>query len=332
MSSGIPMVYDTLGTQFTFETAGMFTLKAKSKKGETLAIKNGQKIQVNLSTDKSDEKFNFYQLNEQTGDWTYNFNDFETSNNERYTENKRLIKPTKSTTKNPFVLDLSFDLSNYPELEPFNGIMWEYTGNNDSLDPRINNKFKSKWTKFDLTPTKENAYEYFLKMSNKRNSFVTKVKAILNGEDLDLAIAKYNKAKIEFEKKVENLQKPFIRSVEIGGFGTYNYDYVYHIDNPAKIIADFEFETESEKDHALVIVIYEKEDVVVNYPKDKWELFSLDKSSSPKIIAILPENKIAVYKGSMENVYKHSKFTFKMETLPNKVNNKVDILKAIQSI
>jgi len=332
ISSGIPMGYDTLGEKYTFETAGMFTLKANNSKDEPLKIKQGKQIKVNLASDKKDEQFNFYQLNEQTGDWTYENNKTSIKENKNYTQQPKLIKPTKCTTENPFILDFDFDLSNYSELDVFKGIVWEYTGKHDSLDPMKNKISKTKWTDFSLTPTNEKAYEYFLKMSNKTKSFTTKVKAILEGEDFKLALETFNNKKIELEKKIEDLQKPIIRSVDIAGFGTYNYDYIYHIEESAPIVADFKFDSDSDKEHARVMVLYEDDDAVVSYAKSDWSKFGLNKKTHPKIFAILPQNKIAVFKGNVKSIFDKTKYTFKMKTLSSTINSKVDLLKAIQNI
>ena len=71
LASGIPMQYDTLGESYTFKTAGMFTLEATVKDNHVY-IKEGESIAMNLASDKSkQEPFNFYALNESTGDWTF---------------------------------------------------------------------------------------------------------------------------------------------------------------------------------------------------------------------------------------------------------------------
>jgi len=332
ISSGIPMNYDTLGEKHTFETAGMFTLKANNTKGEPLKIKENAQIKVNLASDKKDENFNFYHLNEQTGEWTFKENKTEIRENKDYVSKPKIIKPTKCSNKDPFILDFDFDLSNYAELDVFKGIVWEYTGNHDSLNPVKNKISNIKWTDFSLKPTNEKAYEYFLTMRNKRKTFTTKVKAILEGEDFELAMKKFNTSKIDREKKIESLQKPIVRSVNIEGFGTYNYDYIYHIDAPAPIVADFEFDTDSEKEHARIMVLYEDDDVVVSYAKSDWNKFGLNKKSHPKIFAILPNNKIAVFKGNVKQILNKTKYTFRMKTLSSIIHSKVDLLKAIQSI
>lgn len=67
--SGIPMKYDSAGTQYNFETAGMFELRG-SQNGEELCIKDGKQVLVDLKSTYGDG-FNNYLLDIETGDWAY---------------------------------------------------------------------------------------------------------------------------------------------------------------------------------------------------------------------------------------------------------------------
>lgn len=334
LASGIPMEYDTLGAEYTFESAGMFTLKGACQ-NKPVYVKDGVSIAVNLASDKSgDEPFNFYALNENTGDWTYEHTNSPVRGNPKFDPSNYIPPRPEPVSDDAFVIDVNFDLSNYAELAIFSGIVWEYTGTNDSLDPRKNRGVGStKWTEFDLEPTHEKAYEYYMTMSNSTKSFTTKVKAALDGEDMDLAMNAFKEAKLEAAKKMDELQKPYIRSVEIAGFGTYNYDYIYKIDAPTQMIADFDFgKFNSEKDHAMVAVIYEDEEVVVNYPKDKWNLFGINTAAEAKIIAILPNNQLAVCNEPVSDCYGKKNHTFKMKVLDKKVEHKDALLDVLASL
>ncbi|MHB1277611.1 MAG: hypothetical protein ACYC1Q_04370 [Bacteroidia bacterium] len=63
--SGIPMHYDSAGTNYYFQTAGMTELRA-FQGDEELVLEAGKKIQIDLQS-QVDGTFNLYQLNEQTG-------------------------------------------------------------------------------------------------------------------------------------------------------------------------------------------------------------------------------------------------------------------------
>lgn len=334
LASGIPMDYDTLGESYTLESAGMFTLGGTCNDAPVF-VKDGATIEMNLASDKgSDQPFNFYEMDPETRDWTYEHSNSPVSPNPEFDPATYTPPKPEQVSEDAFVLDVNFDLSNYEELTVFSGIVWEYTGTEDSLDPR-NNKLvqREKWTEFDLDPTHEQAYEYYMTMSNDKASFTTKVKAALDGEDLDLAMEQFCEKKVEIAKKMDELQKPYIRSVEIGGFGTYNYDYIYKIEAPHQLIADFDFgDDDVDKERAMVAVVYEDQEVVVNYPKNKWNLFGLNTQAEAKIIAILPGNRMAVCNEDVTDCYGKDKHTFKMDVLDETIDSRASLIDALASI
>ncbi|OIQ32613.1 MAG: hypothetical protein BM555_04830 [Crocinitomix sp. MedPE-SWsnd] len=331
MASGIPMEYDSAGTSNHFESAGMFSLDARVKKKKVF-LKEGESIKVNLASDKNDQ-MNFYELDEKTGDWTYDPAPVTPIANPSFDRSKYPIKPVKRN-KNAFVLDLDFDLSDFDELEAFSGIVWEYSGDHDSLDPRKNPVVSStEWTDFDLEPTYDEAFEYWLVMNrNRKLTYKTKVKAALQGEDFENAMAQYKDKKIEIAAKRDSLKKPFIRSVEIGGFGTFNCDYIHSMMDPEEMIADFDFGSEDLKARSAVFVMYPETEVVVNYYQPPYTMFALDKAQPYEILAILPGNKVAAYKGDATKSYGKSEFTFKMDIVAEGVQTKADFERTIAGL
>jgi hypothetical protein len=67
--SGIPMGYDSAGTHYDFETAGMFELRGMQD-GKSVCIKDGKAVGVDLKSHFG-EGFNNYNLDETTGEWDY---------------------------------------------------------------------------------------------------------------------------------------------------------------------------------------------------------------------------------------------------------------------
>lgn len=329
IGSGIPMTYDTLGEHYTFESAGMFTVRGFFN-GEDAYVKDGKAIDVNLASDKN-EKFNFYELDESTGDWSYEKNSTP-EENPKFDPSVYPVQPEK-VNEDAFVLDLNLDHSDFKELDHFSGIVWEYIGEDDSLDPRKNKWINSAgFDDFSLTPT-ERTFEYYLTMKNKKRSFTTKVRAALTGDDFDEAMSDFGDKRKELAQRMDRLQKPFIRSVSISGFGTYNYDYYHQMKEPEKILADFDFgKHNSEKENALVVVIYPEREVVVNYPMSQWNLFALDKTADPKLMAILPDNKVAVCQSNLSASYGKEKYTYSMQVLDKRLKDKSDLVDVISSL
>ncbi len=64
--SGIPMTYDSAGTKYHFESAGMLEIRA-FQDGKEVQI--NKEIEVNFASDYGDTKYNFYKLDESKDNW-----------------------------------------------------------------------------------------------------------------------------------------------------------------------------------------------------------------------------------------------------------------------
>lgn len=69
--SGIPMDYDSAGANYTFTSAGMFEIDAKSK-DKQLYLKGGEKIDLEFNS-LSASTYNFYEYDTTDNEWTYQF-------------------------------------------------------------------------------------------------------------------------------------------------------------------------------------------------------------------------------------------------------------------
>ena len=70
IASGIPMAYDSAGTAYNLETAGMFDIRGHQH-GEPVFIKPGQNLQVELASKSGDDRFNQYYLDTAARNWQY---------------------------------------------------------------------------------------------------------------------------------------------------------------------------------------------------------------------------------------------------------------------
>jgi hypothetical protein len=68
--SGIPMTYDSAGTKYTFESAGMFDLTGFSG-DKAIKIAEGKSLKVNMSSIYKEEKYNKYRLDTVSKTWVY---------------------------------------------------------------------------------------------------------------------------------------------------------------------------------------------------------------------------------------------------------------------
>lgn len=68
--SGIPMTYDSAGTQYHFESAGMFEIKG-FQNHEEVFIREASPVNILFASKWQGERFNIYKLNDNSGDWSY---------------------------------------------------------------------------------------------------------------------------------------------------------------------------------------------------------------------------------------------------------------------
>lgn len=70
IASGIPMGYDSAGTKYTLESAGMFDIKG-TQNGQPVFIKKDKTVEVELASANSEDRFNQYYLDTVKKNWQY---------------------------------------------------------------------------------------------------------------------------------------------------------------------------------------------------------------------------------------------------------------------
>ena len=208
--SGITMVYDSASHQYDFQTAGMFEFRAYQD-GKALKFAKDKKVQVSMATDKKDNNYNFYRLNDDGANWTY----LSSSHNEhsilpasfmqsagiKNTEvaaaqqefMEEPIAPNKLDESRP-VWDLSFDLNEHPELLGLAGLMWQYAGDDASKDPSANkNLLKTKWNKVSIRPMANRKGAFYVDLSFGSVKMSTEARPVLQGKPYEKAYEDYTK-------------------------------------------------------------------------------------------------------------------------------------------
>jgi len=70
MLSGIPMTYDSAGTEYTFESAGMIEIYGYQN-GQPIELANDKPIRIEMHPKDGSSRFNLYELDTSSGDWEY---------------------------------------------------------------------------------------------------------------------------------------------------------------------------------------------------------------------------------------------------------------------
>lgn len=70
MLSGIPMTYDSAGTEYTFESAGMIEIYGYQN-GQPIELANDKPIRIEMHPKDGSNRFNLYELDTSSGYWEY---------------------------------------------------------------------------------------------------------------------------------------------------------------------------------------------------------------------------------------------------------------------
>lgn len=146
--SGIPMNYDTAGTTFQFESAGMFEISA-SQHDKALALKQGKEITVNMISYNAENYFNVYFLDTVQRQWVYDAANTRSCKEQLAEVTERsmpalepaatevhLAKPQKADpAQSNFVIDYKKD--EFPELAVYDSVRFEISPDEKNFDPKL---------------------------------------------------------------------------------------------------------------------------------------------------------------------------------------------------
>ncbi|MCC5923322.1 MAG: hypothetical protein JJT77_06025 [Crocinitomicaceae bacterium] len=226
--AGIPMDHDG----GAFESGGMIELRAE-RNGEIIAIRSENPIQVALSLTKPSDGFQFYQLNDLSGEWqSYPATFTDRSNDKNISENanneaaQKLLSTNKQIqseiqsiqqeiSQNPLpkkeayqlpidkdrIFKIEYDAYEFPELAALGkNVEFEALPN----QPQYNAMFEQSWSYFDL---KEQGGSFSVVFGDNQKKMTLKVRPVLKGEALVAALSAYTTAKQEVEQKHRRWQE-----------------------------------------------------------------------------------------------------------------------------
>lgn len=153
----------------------------------------------------------------------------------------------------------------------------------------------------DATIPMKDSNEYQLVLINKEKEYRTYI--YLDGKTKQL-VTEYNAKKLERKQKETNRQEEqnkLIRSFAINNFGIYNWDRFYKDENEllVRCEASFNFNVRDEfTDIPVFLITGENKNVVIYFYDGAFDKFYFNPTLYNKLIAILPDNKIAVFEDS----------------------------------
>lgn len=333
---GIPMEYDTAGTQQVLQTAGMFNVQAFSGK-EEIQIANGKSIQVSLLAKDDGADYNFYAFDEKAGNWVYTgksvnkpAHHLKEDSTQTASVPREPIAPHKYDPNLP-VIDMDIDVKEYPELASLRGLMWQYAGPDAAKEAAKNDWiFKHKWKKIAVEVLDPAASTFTLILTDGKSDFKTVITPVLGGKAFEKAMAQYQAQKAAYEEKYSKElkdkaanSKMVYRVFGITRTGTYNCDRIYYDDSTVTINASFitddpEF---GKKDSDKIFMVSGGMRTVYKFSKKDWGRLKYIARDQKALVAILSNGKIAVFSNQdfltkvTPEIVSSGKYTFDLKTV-----------------
>lgn len=309
--SGIVMQEAKTGR--SMETAGMFEIRGEQN-GQEIFIAPDKSLEVRLASFTEGDHFHDFQLNEETGEWKLLSENIPLVENKTRKAKLRQLdealpeEPIRPKTRNnkAFVFDLDLDYRKYPELQSFEGVIWEYAGNGKN-DPKKNPEvFQKDWDDVQLKPSNKRG-KYMLVISNDTESFSTLVQPVLTGKNYKRALAKfeqsfekYERAKVAQKAERQRLanEAAFQRTLQVNEFGFRNCD-IWSEPGRTKCLANFVVPKSSgyvaSVNKATFFLIEGSNRRVIRYYGNDTHKFSFDSNTPSAVVAVLPNDQVAVF-------------------------------------
>lgn len=208
--SGIPMTYDSAGTRYHFETAGMLEILAFSE-GKPVYVNPEAKIKVDMLSSNPGDHFNVYYLDTLKKNWTYISRDtsyvtLKTSVAAPFTANDSIVVPEpRKVDPELYNFDIAFDRASFPELAVFEKVRFEVCEDDKGFDPKYAAR---EWESAEIRKGSD-AKHYLVTFTAGEESHTFKARPVFEGADFakakklyDTRFTVYNK-ELKFRKDRE---------------------------------------------------------------------------------------------------------------------------------
>ncbi len=292
--SGIPMAYDSAGYQSDLISGGMFKIDGEQS-GKTVNIAPNKRLKINLASSNPQETFNFYKLDEKSGDWAY--------------ETTKKASPVpgapvedvveKVVIKQPYNLDLKvkFDAKRYPELTSDDILSWEVPAT--ELTQTQINELQSEVVKAEIAQATSKGH-YSLKLEGKKFNYTVDARPVTfdnppsNAKSIRNNMHQDEKDMEEY-KELANADQ-LIRSIDIKGFGVYNWDIMYH-DGSIATEVDLDIAGSNDEKYASFFFVSPKDKRII--PMKRKGLIRISKIIPACIIAITKNKEVFTVRNNM---------------------------------
>lgn len=237
IASGIPMTYDSAGTQYHFESAGMFDIKA-SQNGEEVFLKRDKPVTVDMVSRQAADSYNQYYLDTVSQKWVVIKHDTpvadkrkppetqsaQTSSSKQLKQIEQKIEhipvkidsvktvytkkiekvpapkqPSKpaKATRGKPKFELDVDYKEFPELSAFKSAVFEVGSENKNYSKELH---EVTWSSATISQGPQKGKNYILTLALRNRVEKLVVYPVLNDADYATAMSSY-------EKKFEDYNK-----------------------------------------------------------------------------------------------------------------------------
>lgn len=221
--AGVPMAYDSAGTTYQLESAGMLEVAAFIN-GEVVYLKKDKPMEVQMASSMGGTDYNLYYFDTIAGNWVYQGKDkvapmpYEKEqrkkdslaalqiwlerqgqgrpgciNGQLKDKPRDVNRPVKANPKNNrFVVD--FNKEEFPEMGSYQNMIFEVDESKEKFDPA---NYDITWETVALSRGDE-VSKYKLTLKKGLKTVKLDVYPVLDGADFDAALAEYEKKHAEF--------------------------------------------------------------------------------------------------------------------------------------
>jgi hypothetical protein len=205
--SGIPMTYDSAGTNYHFESAGMFEILGYQN-NEQVFLKPEKQIQVKMASYSQGEYFNQYFLDTINQNWNFIRKDIiekfpvattETlGGEEKNSLEMEPIKPVKENDKH-FSFEVVFNEEEFPELNVYKGLLFQVDKNEKAFSPEF---ALTAWEGISIERGNKEG-SYFITLSKKEENHQFACIPVIAASDFKAAQKEYERLLSIYKTKLD---------------------------------------------------------------------------------------------------------------------------------
>jgi hypothetical protein len=303
--SGVPMDTRANGTE-RLQTGGMIEMRAYAGK-EELNMAAGKTIGVELAGFRDANGYDLWYM-EENSDWNKN-GKFTIDSNRIKIQAIQAITDTLNKMRAPAnddrrMFELVTNLKEAPYLRAYSGLKWRLDDSQPiellEVQSRVN------WEAVKIVPInrKNNLYQLtFTQFEKRENGKVGMQQTILaqaltSRADMKKRSATYEKDLLAFEEELARRKREadLVQSFRADRLGIWNVDKLLKMENCSPVYVHFDFEKELNEMATSIrlFALYDGENSIAEYPKEKWDKVYLQKGKAMRLIAVLPKNQLAI--------------------------------------